>query len=242
MTPVQSADGSCTAYSEAYGEHYHSTREGALRETLFKHVMPALHHFDTAPSLRILDICFGLGFNTLTTLLQLQDSGKHVEIVSPELDRALVESLADFDYPAHFAPLRPVITAIAATGRYEDERTRVEVLFGDARAVLPTLNTPFNVVYQDPFSLKCNPALWTLEYFAQIARLTHDRSLVTTYSTALKVRLALEANGFGVYLNADEDFRPATLACKTPLNYPAVNMAHKRACNPDVNALRDGDI
>ena len=37
-----SEDGSFTAYSKEYGEHYHSTKDGALYESLIKHVIPAL--------------------------------------------------------------------------------------------------------------------------------------------------------------------------------------------------------
>lgn len=242
---VASSDGSNTAYSEQYGEHYHSTREGALLETYYKHVYPGLEQFAHQDTLRILDICFGLGFNTLATLAALKARGekKRLEIVSPELDRALVSSLTQFAYPDAFAPFRPVIEAVGKTGVYEDDTTRIEVLFGDARAILPTLNTPFDVVYQDAFSLKCNPALWTREYFAQLARLTHERSIITSYSTALPVRLALMENGFDVYLNTGEAFRNATVASRAQLpRYEKVDMAHKIRCNSDVSSLRDADL
>lgn len=241
---VISSDGSYTAYSQQYDEHYHSTREGALFETLHKHVYPALEQFKAQRSIRILDICFGLGFNTLATLAALKQRGmtKRVHIVSPEMDEALVASLRDFEYPELFAPFAPMIEAISREGRYEDEMTKIEVLFGDARKILPTLTDPFDVVHQDAFSLKCNPALWTREYFAELARLTHERSIITSYSTALKVRLALHENGFRVYMNRGEAFRDATVASRSPLSgYEAVDMAHKIACNPDVEPLRDPD-
>ena len=239
---VRSDDGSCTAYSEAYCEHYHSTKDGALTESLKKHVIPAFACFEDAPSLRILDICFGLGFNTLATLYHLRRNGisKRLEIVSPEMDEALVRSLNAFEYPEAFRPLLPVIDALSGTGRYEDETVKIEVLFGDARKLLPTLDTPFDIVYQDAFSPEQNPALWTKEYFAQIARLTRESSVVTTYSTALKTRLALHENGFKVYLNKGDGFRNATVASRRGLPlFASVDMAHKIACNPGVASLRD---
>ncbi len=239
---VRSGDGSCTAYSHAYGEHYHSTRDGALTESLKKHVEPAFSCFENATSLRILDICFGLGFNTFATLLHRSKAMPEcfLEIVSPELDEALVRSLAAFTYPEVFAPLRPVVEALASTGRYEDERTRIAVLFGDARDLLLTMEKPFDIVYQDAFSPAHNPTLWTTEYFAQLARLTREHSVVTTYSTALKTRLALHENGFCVYLNRGEGCRDATVASRrTDLAFTRVDMAHKIACNPKVRSLRD---
>jgi tRNA U34 5-methylaminomethyl-2-thiouridine-forming methyltransferase MnmC len=69
---VQSEDGSYTAYSNEFKEHYHSTRDGALHESLYKHVIPALEHHKERAELTILDICFGLGFNTLATLYYMQ--------------------------------------------------------------------------------------------------------------------------------------------------------------------------
>ena len=242
---VRSDDGSCTAYSVEYGEHYHSTKDGALTESLQKHVVPAFSCFGGAEKLRILDICFGLGFNTLATLHYLQTKGRdcQVEIISPELDEALVRALKEFSYPAEFEPFLPIIASIAETGGYEDERLKISVPFGDARAILPTLKESFDIVYQDAFSPEHNPMLWTREYFAEIARLTHEHSVVTTYSIALKTRLALFENGFDIYLNQGEGYRKATVACKSDLlQFEKVDMAHKIGCNPNIRSLRDGDL
>jgi tRNA U34 5-methylaminomethyl-2-thiouridine-forming methyltransferase MnmC len=242
---VRSEDGSCTAYSVEYAEHYHSTKDGALTESLQKHVIPAFSCFEDTPSLRILDICFGLGFNTLATLHYLRQHGikKHLEIVSPELDEALVRSLGTFEYPDAFMPLLPLIHAVSRTGRYEDENVTIDVLFGDARTLLPTIERPFDIVDQDAFSPEHNPSLWTSEYFAELARLTHEKSVITTYSMALKTRLGLFENGFNVYLNKGEGYRDATVACKGELPwFEKVDMAHKIACNPDARSLNDAGL
>ena len=65
---VLSEDGSFTAYSKEYDEHYHSTKDGALNESILKHVLPAFKIKKNLEEINILDICFGLGFNTLATL------------------------------------------------------------------------------------------------------------------------------------------------------------------------------
>ena len=242
---VRSDDGSCTAYSAEYDEHYHSTKDGALTESLKKHVVPAFSCFEGADSLRILDICFGLGFNTLATLHYSKENAPDVkvEIVSPELDEVLVRSLNTFEYPSIFDPFKDVIEAVSATGCYEDEKIKIEVLFGDARKHLPTLDKPFDIIYQDAFSPEHNPALWTTEYFAELARLTHQISVVTTYSTALRTRLALYENGLNVYLNKGEGFRDATVASKAELEvFERVDMAHKMACNPGIGSIKDNEM
>ena len=241
---VETQDGSNTAYSTLFNEHYHSTKDGALGESLHKHVIPALLHVKDQKSISILDICFGLGFNTLSTLyyLHVNNIQKQVRIVSPEFDADLVSGLADFEYPDIFAPYRSIIQAISSQGEYRDESLHVTVIIDDARAYLRRCDERFDIVYHDAFSPAVNPMLWTQEYFAHIARVIKDEGILTTYSTALRTRLALHVNGFNIYLNRGEGYRNATLASKSVLDYEKVDMKHKMACNPDVVALCDAEI
>jgi hypothetical protein len=131
---VKSDDGSYTAYSSEYGEHYHSTKDGALNESLKKHIEPvfAIHH--DKEHLKIIDICFGLGFNTFLSLYYRDTYFPNtiLEIYSPELDGELVASLVDFPYPEIFEPYRNVIANLALSGGYEDERTKITVEITDA--------------------------------------------------------------------------------------------------------------
>ena len=240
-----SEDGSYTAYSKEYDEHYHSTKDGALNESLYKHIIPAFEHVRECDEINILDICYGLGFNTLATILYYKEHTpeKKVHIYSPELDASLVKSLTNFSYPKAFEPLREIIDAISETGVYEDERLSIEVFLGDAREYVKRFQDTFDIVYQDAFSPSTNPVLWTQEYFSDIAHAMKKEGILTTYSTALKTRLALYENGFFVHLNKGENFRNATLASLTQLQvYELVDIEHKIACNPDVKPLSDDDL
>lgn len=239
---VQSCDGSYTAYSSEYDEHYHSTKDGALNESLKKHIEPGFALHREKDHLRIIDICFGLGFNTLLSLYyrDTYTPDTTLEIYSPELDGDLVASLVDFPYPEIFEPYRNVITDIATLGGYEDERTQITVDIMDARVAMKALEGKWDICYQDAFSPTVNPVLWTREYFADIARLIGEEGVVTTYSTALATRLALYENGFNVYLNRGEGYRNATIASRRELSgYEKVDMVHKIACNPNAQSLRD---
>ncbi len=238
---VKSEDGSFTAYSSEYGEHYHSTRDGALNESLHKHVIPALSHVSHKQEISILDICFGLGFNTLATLYYLQKNAieKRVKIISPELDSTLIASLKEFQYPEVFSPFLHIIEAISEAHEYKDKGLHVRVIVGDAREYLAECTERFDIVYQDAFSPSVNPMLWTKEYFADISKVIQDDGIVTTYSMALKTRLALYENGFHIYVNSGEGYRDATLASKVLLDFPLVDMKHKISCNSDVKSLCD---
>jgi tRNA U34 5-methylaminomethyl-2-thiouridine-forming methyltransferase MnmC len=244
-TLAPSEDGSYTAYSKEYQEHYHSTKDGALSESLYKHIIPAYQHTYSKDEVVILDICYGLGFNTLATILYYKEHApkKKLRIFSPELDASLVASLVEFSYPPEFAVLQEIINGVSREGFYKDEGLHVEVFLGDAREYIKRFENFFDVVYQDAFSPSTNPILWTKEYFSDIKKAMKEDGIVTTYSTALKTRLALYENNFFIYLNKGEHFRNATLASLVPLSgYEEVNMKHKIACNEGVKPLSDADV
>ncbi|MCK9374203.1 MAG: MnmC family methyltransferase [Sulfuricurvum sp.] len=239
---VESDDGSYTAYSSEYDEHYHSTKDGALNESLKKHIEPAFTLLREKDHIRLIDICFGLGFNTLLSLYYRDTyyPDTTLEIYSPELDGDLVASLVDFPYPEIFEPYRNIITDLATLGGYEDERTQITVEIIDARKGVGELEGIWDVWYQDAFSPAVNPILWTREFFADAARLLGEEGVLTTYSTALATRLALYENGFGVYLNRGEGYRNATIASRRNLeDIEKVDMEHKIACNPQALPLMD---
>ncbi len=236
---VQSEDGSYTAYSKEFNEHYHSTKDGALHESLSKHVLPALKHTQDLDEIFILDICFGLGFNTLATLFALKDKDKRVTIYSPEFDKDLIRSLKDFTYPKEFDAFKNIITALSQTQKYESQGLNIYIYLGDARKFVRETDIKFDIIYQDAFSPSSNPLLWTREYFSDIAALMKVEAILTTYSISLPTRMALNENNLKVYLHSGEGFRSSTLASKSCLDYEKVDVEHKRSCNPNVRSLRD---
>lgn len=239
---VQSEDGSYTAYSKEYDEHYHSTKDGALKESYQKHVIPAFKSLKTSDEVAILDICYGLGFNTLCTLLfyKKHSPKTSLSIYSPELDATLVKSLKNFTYPQEFEELREIIVQLSETGVYKDKNLYIEVFLGDAREYVKRFENKFDIVYQDAFSPSTNPILWTKEYFADIKKAMKEQAVLTTYSISLQTRIALYENGLNIYLNEGEGFRSSTIASVSLLeDLKSVDMPHKMACNPDVISLRD---
>lgn len=244
MNWVQSDDGSYTAFSSEYNEHYHSTKDGALHESLVKHVQPAFLLHTNKKHLKIIDICFGLGFNTLATLYYRDTyfPDTTLEIFSPELNAELVASLLSFPYPEIFASYFPIIASLVECGLYEDVKTKITVVITDARIAMRELSGIWDVCYQDAFSPTANPLLWTREYFADVARLMGDEGIITTYSIALPIRMALHENGFNVYLNRGEGYRSATVASVRLLSeFEKIDVEHKMKCNPATILLRDAD-
>ena len=242
-TMTLSEDGSFTAYSKEYEEHYHSTKDGALHESLTKHVIPAFKLHDDRGEVNILDICFGLGFNTLATIYYVEKNNLDIKIniYSPELDADLIHSLENFTYPSDFDAYKKIIASLVQNGKYEDDKINIEVFLGDAREYIKRFeDNTFDIVYQDAFSPSTNPILWTREYFKDIKSIIKEEGVLTTYSIALATRLALYENDFNVYINEGKDFRKATLATLGSLDgFKEVDMKHKISCNPDATSLRD---
>ena len=237
----QSADGTFTLFSKEYNECYHSLSDGALRESLNKHVIPAFT-FNPKSHLRILDICFGLGINTLATIYYLgqQKAVRSAEIFSPELDSDLLQELKYFEYPQPLQPYREILLELIENKVYKSKNIHIELFIGDAREYIKGLQA-IDVVYQDPFSPKKNPALWTVEYFQDIAKILDRNGVVTTYSIATPVRLALDEVGFKVYEYEVAGIKKMTIASFKELPLKQIDMDIKRS-RATVQAMRDQDI
>jgi tRNA U34 5-methylaminomethyl-2-thiouridine-forming methyltransferase MnmC len=242
---LETSDGTSTLYSEGFGEAYHSPKDGALHESLEKHVRSALRFTGGREKLTILDICFGLGYNTLATLYEVRrrQMDTKIHIISPELDRELVGRLGSFDYPEAFAQFKPIIEALSRDHFYEDVQFRIEILIGDAREKLPQIDEKFDIVYQDAFSPKHNPLLWTKEYFAQIRKLMREDGILTTYSVAVAMRMGLYENGFRLYNILGEGLRDWMVASPALLEgMEPIDMVLKQKRNPDARSLRDASF
>ena len=240
---IITGDGSRTLYCESVGEHYHSTKDGAFSEALYKHVLPAWkYRIEGRKKITVLDVCFGLGYNTFVLLWYLarQKFSGHLRIISPEHDADLLSSLIDFPYPDEFCDLAPIIRAVAENRSYESPDLLIEIFTVEARSWLAAFAGSVDIVFHDPFSPAHNHQLWTREYFAELKRVGADDLLVTTYSTATAVRMGLFENGFHIYENHPAALvRSATLASLAPLPLTEIDMRLKQQRNLAAASLRD---
>jgi len=221
MHEVITKDGTFTLKSEAFNECYHSS-EGAVTETLYKHIYPAFKEIQQE-EIKILDICFGLGYNTFLSILNRPKNSK-LKIFSPEFDKELVKSLKNFSYPKEFDSIKHIIDAVSTNFYYKDEFVEVEVFIGNARDYIKTIDK-VDIVYQDAFSPKVNQELWTIEYFKDIEKL--NPKIITTYSVATPVRYALYTLGYNLYTHPYDNIRKGTLASKSVLDFPDANFKEK---------------
>ena len=221
---VKTKDNTYTLKSLKYNECYHSS-EGALKETYYKHVSVMEDLFKDKDEIRILDICFGLGYNTFVSILN-RPKNKKLKIFSPELDLELIKSLKDFKYPKEFENIKNIIKKISKDLYYKDDYIEVEVANMDAREYIKNLKN-IDIVYQDAFSPKVNKELWTIEYFRDIKNILNEDGVITTYSVATPVRCALYKLGFRLYTHKSDLIRKGTIATFKEIDYPKVNFEEK---------------
>ncbi len=207
-----------------------------------KHVIPALEFHKKKKNLKILDICFGLGYNTFSTINYVLENqlDKELQIFSPELDLELIDSLKNFEFPQEFKKISYIIKELIETKKYKDEKIEIELYIGDAREYIKGLKD-IDIVYQDAFSSEVNSELWTVEYFTDIFSATNEEAVVTTYSIASNVRLSLYEAGFEIYENNPTGKRKQTMAVKNKKDIDAkyIDMKLKQTRNKELKALYD---
>jgi tRNA U34 5-methylaminomethyl-2-thiouridine-forming methyltransferase MnmC len=193
MKKITTADGSATFYSEEHGESYKS-ESGALTESDKKYA--AVCRIDERDEADILDICFGLGYNSAAAIDRFR--GKRIRIVGLESYQGIIDEIARMgeEYPFR---CREMMQKLAKEGRYSDGKLDMKLLMGDARETIKKLaGSSFDVVFLDPFSPKKCPELWTKEFFDQISRVMKAGGMLATYSCARVVRDNLRSAGFAV--------------------------------------------
>ena len=185
MRLVKTNDNSYTFFNEEYEETYHST-SGALEEAKRKYVEP----LEIEEGDIILDICFGLGYNTFAAM----QSKKKLKVVALESDERILEALEEIELEDLFL----IIKALAKNKEYNSKDYNLKLIVGDARKTIKELDTEFNKVFLDPFSPKKNPELWTTEFFKNIFNIMLPGAKLATYSCAGQVRRNLKEAGFEV--------------------------------------------
>ncbi|PAF54096.1 hypothetical protein BKH42_02470 [Helicobacter sp. 13S00482-2] len=226
MKTIKTADGTFTIYNEEFNECYHSLGDGAYLETLYKHILPPmeLKNLFFKSQIKILDICFGLGYNCFTTIsqyLKMNYKGK-LEIFSPEKDTEIFEKITSLQYPLEIQNINisKIVDELKRTHKLNSiPQVSVELFLGDAKEYLFLLESnSIDVIYQDPFSPKKNPELWDIEYFTRLYEIAAQDCIITTYCTSLSVKEIAKKVGFFVYDHKNSFTRKSTLFTKKPLD------------------------
>jgi radical SAM protein (TIGR01212 family) len=200
---VLTQDGSATFWNSDYREHYH-TPAGARLEAVEKYVEPS--HLGArldAADVNLLDICFGLGGNTLAAGAKaVQQQAHTLHVTALEMDRRVVGQAArDIVDDEARSPLpdREIRSRLYHEGAFAASRFSVRILWGDARFTLRGIPPASqDIVFLDAFSTQRNSECWTLDFFRMIRAAMKQDGVLLTYCAALPVRAGLIQAGFFV--------------------------------------------
>ena len=148
-------DGSQGLYNPELDEIYHS-REGAQKESIEKFIIPSDFEKRTreSDSIRVLDICYGIGYNSKNALAFYKNC--NITIDALEIDKELV------DYSPRADFFMPEINDFIA-GKKELMGAKINFYIDDARKVIKTLNYKYDVIFLDAFAPNKLPTLWRVE-------------------------------------------------------------------------------
>lgn len=212
LRKVVTADNSITCFHDETGELYHN-RAGAYTEALKNYVEPSgIQDLARQGSINVLDVCFGLGYNTFVFLKELR---KHnipcqVNILGLDIDETILSMLDEVLANKRFAELTKFMNNKVFKPEFgiykfplDDEgkiSVQLEICKQDIRVAATELKEDFDLIYHDGFSPYKVPELWTVDLFKKYyGLLKARRGALLTYSAAPAVRAGLRLAGFHIY-------------------------------------------
>lgn len=231
LRPQLTADGSFTFFSSEFGEAFHS-HYGARQEAQWKFVEPTQlrQKAQQSQSLRLLDVCYGLGYNTAAALATIWtvNPNCYVEIVGLEFNPVVPQAAIAYHLlDSWFQPIPQILTQLANAYQVQAESLQATLLIGDARSTIRLVQESgfqADAIFLDPFSPPICPQLWTVEFLAQVAKCLDLSGRLATYSCAAAVRTALIAAGLKIGSTPPVGRRsPGTVASWVDVDLPALS-------------------
>ncbi|MDJ1182559.1 tRNA (5-methylaminomethyl-2-thiouridine)(34)-methyltransferase MnmD [Roseofilum casamattae] len=200
FTPQPTGDGSWTFFSSEFGELFHS-HHGAKQEAYKKFVEPTqLPQRAVRSQLTILDICYGLGYNSASALEAIWSIHPQCQItwIGLESDRRVAQMAIAHHFDREWPhSIGSIVRELAAKNEAETDNFRGTLYLGDARQTLQHLvrqGFRADAIFLDPFSPPTCPQLWTVEFLSLAARALQRDGYLATYSCAAAVRQALKVS------------------------------------------------
>jgi tRNA U34 5-methylaminomethyl-2-thiouridine-forming methyltransferase MnmC len=223
-------DGSVTFWSETFQETFHSSH-GAKHEAEAKFVIPAkiAEKASTQTQLNILDVCYGLGYNTaaaIACVFASPDRSANLQIIALENNlevpqQAIASGLVDIWQPA----IAKILKTAAAAQTVTTENLSLQLLIGDARRTISQVPTKWaDAIFLDPFSPPHCPQLWTVEFMQLLANCLKPDGYIVTYSSSAAVRAAMLSVGLQIGAIAPIGRKsPSTIAAFSPIALPPIS-------------------
>lgn len=201
LTPYLTQDGSYTFFSQEYEETFHSN-SGAKQEAEKKFIDSCrIASKAQQPSLKILDICYGLGYNSAAALTKIWEINPncHVELIALEIDDRVPKSAIALNLLESWHPsVSEILTTLVTEKKITTPKLQASLIIGDARKTIQQIyrdQFQADAIFLDPFSPTKCPQLWTVEFLDLVSKYLNPTGYLVTYSCAASVRTALQMTG-----------------------------------------------
>ena len=189
MKKIITADNSESFMNEEVGESYHS-HTGGVEEALKKYAVPCrIRELAKTGKIAILDVCFGMGYNSAMAIsVALEENPNcEIEVIGLEYDPEIISKIQEVNPQITFFAQYKKITSQRL--EFKEGNVSVKVLLGDARETSKTLpESHFDAIFFDPFSPKTAPEMWREDFFAEMHRVMKNSGILATYSCARMAR------------------------------------------------------
>jgi tRNA U34 5-methylaminomethyl-2-thiouridine-forming methyltransferase MnmC len=204
FTPEPTADGSFTFFSQEFRESFHS-HYGARQESFLKFAVPTqLTKVANKSCVRLLDVCYGLGYNTAAAIETIWRVNPNclIEVIGLELNEVVPQAaIAHRLFENWGYEYTHILTKLAFEHQVLQDRIKATLFIGDARSTIERVKQSgfhADAIFLDPFSPPQCPQLWTVEFIQQLALCLDVNGLLATYSCAAAVRTALLSAGLQI--------------------------------------------
>ena len=201
LKKILTKDGSISLRSLFFRENFHSL-EGALKETETKFINPSNLKRFKDKSLNVLDICFGLGYNSASLFSNLIGQNSFINWYALEIDKKPLEySQRNKLFQNHFHPkVLKIFKSLSQNYQYKDQFFECDILWGDARETINNIpaNIKFDLIYLDGFSPQKCPQIWSFEFLEKVSQKLKTNGYLITYSSSAAIRKTLR--NFGLYI------------------------------------------
>jgi len=212
LRKVVTGDDSITCFHDETGELYHN-RAGAYTEALQNYIQPSqIKSLVSKQPIYVLDVCFGLGYNTFVLLEELRKLNMPctINVLGLDIDESILAILDEVLKDKRLAYLRQFMTSEVFQSKFgiynfslDKDKTinvQLEIRQQDIRQAATRLKEDFDLIYHDGFSPYKVPELWTVDLFKRYYELLKKKDgALLTYSAAPAVRAGLRQAGFHVF-------------------------------------------
>jgi tRNA U34 5-methylaminomethyl-2-thiouridine-forming methyltransferase MnmC len=202
LIEVLTKDGSYSLRSLFFQDNFHSLC-GALEETKLKFTEPSNLERFKGKSLNVLDICFGLGYNSASLLNELIKQKSYLNLYALEINKMPLEySLRNKSFLELWNPkVKKIFESLYRKDYFEDKFLKCNIFWGDAREKIKNIpsSIKFDLIYLDGFSPQKCPQLWTFEFLSKVTEKLNSQGYLITYSSSAAVRKTLRNLGLEIF-------------------------------------------